>query len=101
MTERKVDCADNTLSAKPAGNSAAVVMSTLTTHQCVEVNPRRRGLSSLAAALLDHRLTQRRDHLGLNCGSEFVRLHHGVAQRDQPGLFPVAAQCVAKADLAG
>src|SRR6478609_8886557 len=35
ITERKVDCADNTLSANPAGNSATLVMSALTPHQCV------------------------------------------------------------------
>ena len=45
MTERKVDCADNTLSTKPGGNSAIVVMaSPLTAHHGVEINFRRGGL---------------------------------------------------------
>src|SRR6478736_9240145 len=96
ITDRKVDCADNTLSANPAGNSATLVMSALTPHQCVEIDPRRRGLRGLAVSLFDHRRTQRRNHVGFNRGYEFVRLHHGVAQRDQLRLVTVAAERVAE-----
>src|SRR5882724_4998569 len=101
ITQRKVDCADNTLSANPAGNSATVVMSALTSHQCVEIDPCRGGLRGLSVSFFDHRRTQRRDHLGFNRGREFVRLHHGVAQRDQLRLVTVAAERVAEADFSG
>src|SRR5438552_7051913 len=78
ITERKVDCADNTLSANPAGNSATLVMSALTPHQCVEIDPRRRRLRDLAVAPFDHRRTQRCDDLGLDRVGVFIRLRHGI-----------------------
>ncbi len=45
-----------------------VVMSALTPHQCVEIDPRRRGFRGLAVSLFDHRRTQRRDDLGFDRG---------------------------------
>src|SRR3954447_13268436 len=93
ITERKVDCADNTLSANPAGDSATVVMSALTPYQCIEIDPCRRGLRRLAVSFFDHRRTQRRDRPGFNRGREFMRLHHGVAQCDQLRLATVATEC--------
>src|SRR5829696_8627543 len=101
MTDRKTDCADNTLSANPAGNSATLVMSALTPHQCVEIDPRRRSFLRLAVSPFDYRRTQRCNDLCFDRVSELSRLHHGIAQRDQPRLLPVAAQRVAEADLAG
>src|SRR4029450_616371 len=92
ITERKVDCADNTLSANPAGNSATGVMSALTPHQRVEMDPCCRRFRGLAVSPVDHRRTQRCDDLGFDRGSEFVRLHHRIAQRNQPRLLWIAAQ---------
>src|SRR3982751_3977923 len=101
ITDRKVDCADSTLSANPTANSATVVMSALTPDQCIEIDPCRRGLRGLAVSFFDHRRTQRRDHLGFNRGRKFIRLHHGVAQRDQLRLVTVAAERVAETDFSG
>src|SRR6185312_1839244 len=101
ITDRNTDWADNTLSANPAGNSATLVMSALTPYQCVEIDACCRGLRGLAVSLFDHRRTQWRDHLGFNRGCEFVRLHHGVAQRDQLRLVAVATERVAEADFSG
>src|SRR4051812_23369570 len=101
MTDRKTDCADNTLSANPAGNSETLVMSALTPYQRVEIDPCCRGFRGLAVSFFDHCRTQRRHDLGLNRGREFIRLHHGVAQRDQLRLLTVATERVAEADLSG
>src|SRR5438105_13044984 len=85
MTERKVDCADSTLSANPGGSSAIVVMiSPLTAHHGVEINLRRGGLGRRLLAP-DHKLlTQRRDNVPLHRTAEIAGLHQRVAQRDQP-----------------
>src|SRR5215510_11440880 len=66
MTERKVDCADKTLSAKPGGNSAIVVMiSPLTAHHGVEINLRCGGLGRRLLALRQKLFAQRCDHVPL------------------------------------
>src|SRR3954470_7009145 len=101
MTERKVDCADSTLSANPGGSSAIVVMiSPLTAHHGIEINLRRGGLGRHLLAP-DHKLlTQRRDNVPLHRGAEIAGLHQGIAQRDQPRLLAVATERVAETDLA-
>src|SRR6478736_3654374 len=101
MTERKVDCADKTLSTKPGGSSAMVVMtSALTAHHGVEINLRRGGLGRHLFAP-DHKLlTQRRDNVPLHRAAEIAGLHQRIAQRDQPRLRTVATERVTEADLA-
>src|SRR5690348_15512094 len=96
ITERKVDCADNTLSANPGGNSAIVVMaSTLTAHHGVEIDLRGRGLSRRLPAL-DHKLlAQGRDNVAFDHRAKITRLHQRIAQRDKPGLLTVTAERVA------
>src|SRR6478609_11667508 len=100
MTERKVDCADSTLSANPGGSSAMVVMtSALTAHHGVEINLRRGGLGRRLLAP-DHKLLpQRRDNVPLHRAPEIAGLHQRIAQRDQSRLFAVATERVAEADL--
>src|SRR3954462_12284159 len=90
MMDRNTDCADNTLSENPAGNSATLVMSALTPHQCVEIDSCRRGFRGLAVSPFDHRRPQRRNNLGFHRSRKFPGLHHGVAQRDQFRLVTVA-----------
>src|SRR3954462_5189461 len=101
MTERKVDCADSTLSANPGGSSAIVVMiSPLTAHHGVEINLRRGGLGRHLFALGHQLLTQRRDNIPLHRGAEIAGLHQRIAQRDQPRLLAVATERVTETDLA-
>src|SRR5438874_349241 len=101
MTERKVDCADSTLSANPGGSSAIVVMiSPLTAHHGVEINLRRGGLGRRLLAP-DHKLlSQRRDNVPLHRAAEIPGLHQRVAQRDQSRLLAVATERVTETDLA-
>src|SRR6187402_3177296 len=76
MTERKVDCADNTLSTKPGGNSAIVVMiSPLTAHHGVEINLRGCGLGRSLLATNHKLLTQRGDNVPLHRRTEIPGLH--------------------------
>src|SRR5690349_12858318 len=79
ITDRNVDCADNTLSANPADNSATVVISALSPHQRVEIDSRGGRFGGPPASPLDHRRAQGRDDLGFDGVAEFGRLHHGVA----------------------
>jgi len=62
---RKVDCADRTLSAKQRAVRNCRHRSTFPA-QRVEIDPRRRSLPRLAAALGDHRRPQRRQHFGFH-----------------------------------
>src|ERR1044072_1164458 len=99
MTERKVDCADSTLSANPGGNSAMVVMiSPFTAHHGVEINLRRGGLGRRLLPPDRKLLAQWRDDVALDGGAEITRLHQRIAQRDQPCLLAVAPERVAEAD---
>src|SRR3954447_25595400 len=101
MTERKVDCADSTLSANPGGSSAIVVMiSPLTAHHGVEINLRRSGLGRHLFAPGHKLLPQRRDNVPLHRAAEIARLHQCIAQRDQPRLLAVATERITEADLA-
>src|SRR3954462_15136581 len=96
ITQRKLDCADNTLSAKPGGSSAIVVMiSPLTAHHGVEINLRRSGLFRRLLAPRHKLLAQRRDNVALHRRTKITGLHQRVAQRDQPRLLPVAPERVA------
>src|SRR6266568_2792703 len=91
ITERKVDCADNTLSTKPGGSSAIVVMaSPLTAHHGVEINLRRGGLFRRLLAPNHKLLAQRRDYIAFDGRAKIRRLRQRVAQRDQPRLLTVA-----------
>src|SRR3954466_5172683 len=93
MTERKVDCADSTLSANPGGSSAIVVMiSPLTAHHGVEINLRRGGLRRRLHAANHKLLTQRRDNGPFDRSAEIPGLHQRIAQRDQPRLLTVAPE---------
>src|SRR3954449_13298354 len=101
MTERKVDCADKTLSMKPGGSSAMVVMiSPLTAHHGVEINLRRGSLRRRLLAPGHKLLTQRRDDVPLHRATEIAGLHQRIAQRDQPRLLAVATERVAEANPA-
>src|SRR3954447_13517879 len=101
MTERKVDCADSTLSANPGGSSAIVVMiSPLTAHHGVEINLRRSGLGRRLLAPDHQLLTQRRDDVPLHRATEIAGLHQRIAQRNQPRLLTVATERVTETDLA-
>src|ERR1700741_4498846 len=80
ITERNVVCADNTLSAKPAGSSAIVVItSPLTAHHCVKVDLGGRDPRGLLSLSRKVSRAQRRDHHRLDHISEFMRLHQRIA----------------------
>ena len=76
--------------------------SALTPHQRVEIDPRRRRFRGLAVSLGDHRRAQRRDHLGFDRAGEFgPTAPWRRTARSACAFSPVAAERVAKADLAG
>src|SRR3569833_2909055 len=101
ITERKVACADGTLSEKPAERSAlADMLLPFTSDHRVAVDPRRSGLSREPVAARQHGLAQRRDDLHLDQAGMGLGLDQRVAERNQPRLFAVTPQRITKAEFA-